>query len=173
MNVFADASPWSVAPPPGRRRPGTGAGAKVASSGDRILGMMAYRILISVACALGTYLLLNLFFGPNGLVAYQDLRGYHDRLEENVSEMQTLQARLERRSQALQESEAAVRLEARELGYFSESEQPVLIEGYEPDSRAIPAGTLLQPPSEGPDRTPLFRGVALSTGLAVFFLLLL
>lgn len=134
---------------------------------------MGFRLFISTVVSIVLYLVLNGIFGDHGLLAYSDLLDYRDRLETNISSMEQTREELSATADELRSSAEAVRLEARELGYYRSGERPVRIEGFSPWEPGIEAGTLLRAPEPPPDRQPLFRVAAITAGLVTFFLLLL
>lgn len=133
---------------------------------------MGFRLFISLSVSVAVYFLLNVFFGAQGMLSYQELLDYRDRLSHNIEQMEDTRSRLTARAEELRTSAEAVRLEARELGYYEPGEQPVRVDGFSQQAEPIQAGKLLAPPSPA-DRQPLFRVAALSSGLIAFFLLLL
>lgn len=134
---------------------------------------MRFRIFVAASVSVAVYLLLNLFFGEHGVFAYRELTAYQARLESNVEEMEETRNKLAERAGKLRSSAEAVALEAREIGYYRDDERPVHVEGFTPWQPGTEAGTLLKEPEPQPNRQPLFRVVALSSGLIAFFLLLL
>lgn len=134
--------------------------------------MIVKNLGLSLAIAVWTYLLMTLFFGERGLLAYAGLSEYRDTLVSHIEELTELQNELSASERRLRSDPQQIRIEARRMGYVGQSEGLIRIPGrvgaVEPAESA--GEKLAQPERWSADRN-LFRALALSSALLAFFLL--
>ena len=87
--------------------------------------MKASRLLLALWFSTACFCALQIVFGPGGITETQKLERQKALLDVRLADLQTENARLSARYEALKNSPEAVRLEARSLGYFQPSETPV------------------------------------------------
>jgi len=107
--------------------------------------MKGTKFFLSLWLSIATFCLLQIFFGPGGVVETARLRDQNTLLENRLTALRDENARLTARYEALRTSAEAVRLEARALGYFRPGETPVRTLGAEfrlpsdePDLSTVP-----------------------------------
>lgn len=108
--------------------------------------MKVSKIVVSFWLATAAFCLLQVFFGPAGVLETARLREHSRLLEVRLSELRLENQVLTARYEALLTRKEAVRLEARSLGWFAPGETPVRIldgAGFhlpsdEPDLSAVP-----------------------------------
>lgn len=76
-----------------------------------------------------TYLVLSAFYGDTGMLAYEELQRYNSKLEQNIKELQVINADLENKCRMLQDSENIV-LTARSNGMIASDEKLIIIEDF-------------------------------------------
>ncbi|MBU8913850.1 MAG: septum formation initiator family protein [Spirochaetales bacterium] len=125
--------------------------------------------LVSVVVALAG----NLLVAPYSSEGYAALNARRARLETNIAELNALHATLGARIELLTRSSDAVRVEARNLGYYAENETIIRPENASrPQILQSPGRVILGIP-EHTDRRALVRLVALLSGVVAFVSLLL
>ena len=127
------------------------------------------RYLLSIVFSLG-FAAISLFvyvFGDGGVREYRRLLRYRDALEQNVERLEETYAELLQLFYSLKTDPEAVRLAARDLGYYRPDEYVILLPGLEPEKRAYHVGSLVQLPQK--ER----RKAGVSEGLLAVPLLLL
>lgn len=76
-----------------------------------------------------TYLVLSAFYGDTGVLAYKELQRYNSKLEQNIKELQIINADLENKCRMLQDSENII-LTARSNGMIASDERLIIIDGF-------------------------------------------
>ena len=115
----------------------------------------------------------NLLVAPYGSDGYAALNGHRVRLEANIAELNALHTTLEARIELLARSSDAVRVEARNLGYYAANETVIRIENASrPRILQSPGRVILGVPAHT-DRRALVRLIALLSGVVAFVALLL
>ncbi len=123
-----------------------------------------------------TYLLLSLIWADYGVLGYAHLDAYRGRLESNIERLEDRQAELAAETRSLRTDADRIRVEARQLGYYRESEGLVRLEGYDPQAVATSPGALVKRPAKRRDRrdhAAIIRAAAASAGLLALFVMLL
>lgn len=118
-------------------------------------------LLPAILLASLVYLAGSLIVAPYGDRSYALLQAHKNRLSQNVLELRRLNQELRARAELLQRSADAVRLEARALGYYGESEEVLRFRGSEPARRAQTPGTIIRAPEDPPQRFLYVRLAAL------------
>jgi len=135
--------------------------------------MKGTKFFLSLWLSIATFCLLQIFFGPGGVVETARLREQNTLLDRRLTALEDENARLTARYEGLRTSIDAVRLEARALGYFRPGEIPVRVLGGaefrlpsdEPDLSTVPPV-----PDIGADSTWFFR-IALPLLFLVYYAL--
>lgn len=134
--------------------------------------MILRRLLVSLYLAGVVYLVITLFFGSTGIVAYKKLQVQHRLLVENLRRVEEQGERLQQRIQALQSDPEQIRLEARRYHLVQSNESFIRIAGREVESEAISPGGIVRGDSSSPYRPePFLRAFSLCIGIVVFLLL--
>lgn len=123
-----------------------------------------------------TYLLFSLIWADYGVLGYADLDAYRGRLETNIERLEDRRAELSAESRSLRTDADRIRVEARQLGYYRESEGLVRLEGYDPQPVATSPGALVKRSAEVGERrdyAAIIRAAAASAGLLALFAMLL
>ena len=91
--------------------------------------MRFWRIVFSLYAGVVISFLLLLVFGDAGTREYRKLLAYHQRLEENIEELRSINLALEEELESLATDPEKVRLLAREMGYFAPEDGVVHVVG--------------------------------------------
>ena len=118
---------------------------------------------------------LSFLFGASGLSSYRDLRAYEAHVSDGIAALQDRHRRLQQRAAVLRDNPEALRLLARETGYFRRGEtvievgpvsvDPTAAAGPRPDREFANVAPLLHHPPPAP-REP-FNALALGLFLGV------
>ena len=115
----------------------------------------------------------NLLVAPYSSEGYEALDAHRVRLETNIEELNALHATLGAHIELLARSSDAVRVEARNLGYYSENETIIRIENASrPPILQSPGRVILGKPPYT-DRRAFVRLIALISGVVALVALLL
>ena len=133
--------------------------------------MKGSRFFLALWLSTASFCLLQIVFGPGGITETQRLERQKAKLETRLDELQTENARLAARYESLRTSPEAVRLEARQLGYFGPGEIPVRTLGgaqfhLPPDD---PHLSRIPPVTGGTEASPLFFRLAWPLLFLVFW----
>jgi cell division protein FtsB len=145
--------------------------AKAAANFDRSFRkeMIGYRLTFSILAAFIIYLALNFVYGPAGLDNLERRARYADRLTENLEKLSERSAILEREVTILRSQPEAIRVLARDQGFFDDADGLVYVEGYRSVRTPMsPGGVVFSPPARA-DRRSTLRLVASLAGLVIFF----
>lgn len=127
-------------------------------------------MVLATLLGLGVYLVLELLFGPYGLLAYQKLERFHEKTVLELIDLNSRSRDLHLQVRMLTTDSETVRLEARDIGLVGANDVVLRLENRDPRPRhRYMPGTL---PPEIPrvrDNRPLFRSV----GFAVFLVMIL
>lgn len=128
---------------------------------------VALAILLGISVALTG----NLIVAPYSARGYRELEAHRDRLEANIAELQGIHETLAGQVELLTRSTDAVRVEARNLGYYDPGETVIRIENA-PSAGApkSPGRIILELPPQK-DRRAVVRVVALLVALSAFVVL--
>lgn len=128
--------------------------------------MKLWSLLYAALIGLGTYLLLELFFGSYGLVAYRLMTEHVTIARTELTALEDRHEELSRQVRLLTAEAETIRLEARDSGLVAENEYVVRIDGREPRPRHryLP-GSLPPAVPETRDNRPLFRSIGLAVAL--------
>ena len=137
--------------------------------------MLRKSLLPGLYAGLFVYLILNLFWGAQGVYALTGLREERMILEDNMriltGENRDVQIHLDQ----LKNDRTSISLMARKLGYIREGEKIIYTDLGRP-SRSISYGLPIirtgREAAKG-DRSPFFRVISLIAGLSVFLLMLI
>jgi cell division protein FtsB len=135
--------------------------------------MMNLKYLLVPWAALIVYALSSMVAGTGGILTYRKLSEERERILENLEELKAVNQKLEGTADALLYDSETIKIQARELGYGGPDERFVRIVGLPSvRNREMRPGIVLGP--EKPESIPdiYLRIVAICTGLAVLFLLL-
>jgi cell division protein FtsB len=137
--------------------------------------MIEKSILPALYTGIIVYLLLNLFWGNQGINALNELRDERENLEYNMEVLSLENRDVQIHLDQLKNDRISISLLARKLGYIKEGEK-IIYSDLGGSSRSISYGlpilrTGIVPPSR--DRGLFFRGLSFTAGLIVFLLLLI
>jgi cell division protein FtsB len=130
--------------------------------------MKLARLLVYLSLGFVVRSLYLFFFGGGGLADYRVLESYKRQLEENIGNLQAVNAELLDEQRALGTDPERVALQARELGYFREDERVVRLEGYAPAKRYFSVGSLVRARSMPERRDWIAKMLGLTVPLALF-----
>ena len=129
------------------------------------------KLFIAICASLVTYALSSALLGQSGFFAMKELKHERDRLSANMGKLRVINSELKDTLDALRSDTDSIAVHAREIGYASEGERFLRIEGLAPGARRpAPVGNLLsaQTPSFIPDY--ILRIAAFLTGISVLIL---
>jgi cell division protein FtsB len=128
--------------------------------------MKLWSLVIATLVGVATYLLLELFFGSYGFVAYDLMNDYVVLSNQELQELEERHAELRQQIRQLTTSRETIRLEARDSGLVGPDEYVVRIEGREPRPRhRYSPGSLPPVIPRTRDNRPLFRSIAVAVAL--------
>lgn len=127
------------------------------------------RLFLSLYVGFVVYCLGVLFWGQTGVAARAELSHVEGRLEANMKNLQEINARLEREFEALRSDPATIKLEARQLGYYSPGEQRIYVSGFGGNQSSYEVGTIVNTESVKMPGDSFFRVAGLATAL-IFYL---
>ena len=131
------------------------------------------RVLLAAYSAFFIYTILCLIFGDTGYMETARLRSYKMLLQENLTELESLNQVLESRAITLRSDKETLSVHSRELGYLKPEEGIILMKGFGDKQASYPMGRMLKWTRSVENRKPLFRGIALSVGIILFLLMTL
>ncbi len=132
-----------------------------------------FNTIISVYVSFIIFTWFSFFFGPDGYAETQRLKHYLLKIENNTAQMEKINKRLEAEVQSLQDNPEAIALEARTLGFYSEYEGVIYFDGYKPQKKVFPLGSLYKGFNERHTSILFIRYFSLTSGLLVFLLLMM
>jgi len=134
-----------------------------------VRGVIFFNAFLS-ACIF--YLLLQLFFGSQGIYSLQQNKGYARDLEAHIVALEEIQERLKEDVIALQVSEERLREEAHRIGYYDRNDIVIRREGDQSFADENDFGRYLYSPVDTRgDSRALFRWLALTFGLVALIVL--
>ncbi len=128
-------------------------------------------MLAAVYIAFMTYGVELYVWGDHGILAYNDLVLYKQKLKKNIEELKKTGAELRGEAESLQYSAEKVALYARKLGYFDADEQHLRVEGMKLQKDYYVVGELVKPYSRLRIDKIAFRIIALLAGGIGYILL--
>ena len=129
------------------------------------------KILFSMHIAAIVFLSANLVIGEFGIVEKRKLLEYRDVLALNITELYSIGTNLETHSVSLRTDPDRVGLLARQLGYCSENEILLKIDGYDNSAEPYSIGkTMTRIGSSGQTKTIIRTCAGISGVLAFLFL---
>lgn len=128
-------------------------------------------MLAAIYIAFMTYGVELYVWGDHGILAYQDLALYKQKLEKNVEQLKRTGADLRGEAESLQYSAETVALYARKLGYYNSNEQHLRVEGMKLKQDHYIVGELVKPYSRTMIDRIVFRIIALLAGGIGYILL--
>ena len=130
------------------------------------------KTLLIALLAFTTGSLLVYFFGDSGLTAYNRLSDYRDRLDRNVTSLDTLNRSLQAELASLRDDPRRTEVLARDLGLYRPEDRVLRIEGSPARVEPYEVGALLRLKAPRRDRGPWLKtaglGVAVIAALAAF-----
>ncbi|MFW5693756.1 MAG: FtsB family cell division protein [Alkalispirochaeta sp.] len=128
--------------------------------------MKLWSVVIAALVGVAAYLLLELFFGSYGFVAFELMEEYVDLSNQELQELEERHASLQEQVRQLTTSRETIRLEARDSGLVRTDEYVVRIEGREPRPRhRYSPGSLPPVVPRTRDNRPLFRSIGVAVAL--------
>ncbi len=139
---------------------------------DSVIAIMGRRtrLFLSLYAGFVVYCLAVLFWGQTGIVAHARLLGVEGRLQANMKNLEQINGRLQQEFEALRSDPAAIKLEARQLGYYAPGELPIYLSGYRGNQSSYEVGTVV---NAAPPKMPgdsVFRVIGLAVAL-IFYLM--
>ncbi len=127
-------------------------------------------LLIGLYCAFLSYSLMTYVWSENGVIAYQKLENYKERLESNIEELREVQEKLSIRTKSLQSDAETLALSARDMGYYRENERIIYLEGYKSKRNLYVVGELMRPFSREEVNPLVFRVFAVIVGIVGYII---
>ena len=130
-----------------------------------------HRILLSIYVGMITYLILSFFFGSSGIVSMEGLERYERELEPTIADLESRNGELRGQIESLLTDPDRIRLEARSLGFYRDTEGVIRIPSGGNETRSYNLGRILEERPEVTDRRALFRIIAFIVVLSAYALL--
>ncbi len=111
---------------------------------------------------------MNLIWGYAGILSYNELDNYKKSLEENISELNSINGRLGLESEKLIHQKGDIVIQARELGWLAENEGFIHIRGYKKNNSAYSMGRLLSADKDSTDNNNSIVMAAVLFGLLFY-----
>ncbi len=128
--------------------------------------MKLWSLVIAALLGVATYLLLELFFGSYGFVAYDLMGEYVELSSQELQELEERHDALRDQIRQLTTSRETIRLEARDSGLVGSDEYVIRIDGREPRPRhRYSPGSLPPVIPRTRDNRPLFRSIGVAVAL--------
>jgi cell division protein FtsB len=131
------------------------------------MGITMKRILLSLWIGCVVYSLTLFFFGPAGFQSMKHLESEAQRLDDNLVELQAINAKLELRAKNLESDDETIRLVARDYGYIQPGERIIKLSGSKPVNTYQVAGRILHA-RENPNSGIIFPFIAALIASASF-----
>ncbi len=96
--------------------------------------MRLIKIVLSLYIGICFSFLLSFIFNKAGIIQYEKLNIHKNLLTENVSELQTINQKLNHELDVLTTDSEIIQLLSRDLGYYEKDDNIIMIEGY-PEKR--------------------------------------
>ena len=128
--------------------------------------MKASRLLLPVYCGLMSYLVLIFFFGPNGIVSLDSLKGERFAIESNLRTLKEYNEVLNGKIEALQGSRDELSAESQKMGYYPPDSRILRFKDYDSGGTFYNAGTILRAAASRP--VPEWSLRLLASGVACF-----
>ncbi len=119
------------------------------------------------------YLVLQLFFGSTGIIAYSKALEQAEQLRQSISDMQKIGDRMSSEARVLRGDPRRILVEARSIGYWRSNERVVLLSGYGAQSSEVSPGTIFILSERNVDYRSIFRVIAVIIAGIVFATLLI
>jgi cell division protein FtsB len=128
-------------------------------------------IISAGAVGISIFLVLNLFFGSQGLLSYSRLKEKKGKLTENLTALREINDNLTAKVQALQKNSDMVAGHARNIGYIEEDEWIIQMEGYTLQKNSVSPGSIFEPMtgSERQNNITLVRSLSAAAALLYLF----
>jgi cell division protein FtsB len=111
------------------------------------------------------------FLGPQGVLARQDLEAYQETLDENLKDLENIQAQLKVRFDQLKSNRRVLSLEARDLGLFRPGEGVMRLIGLKKNLPFSFEGNILRGSAGGGMNHGVFRLTGIISALVFYFLI--
>ncbi len=128
------------------------------------------RIFLSIYLGFAAYCAVVLFFGRTGMVATGELRHYEQRLQANLTHLESTHKQLVDHLDALQSNPETIRLQARQLLYFEPDQGVIQVTGYHPTENSFAVGALVSEKKHTVTSDTVSRIVGFSVALVSFIL---
>ncbi|NNM54652.1 MAG: hypothetical protein HKM05_08025, partial [Spirochaetales bacterium] len=89
--------------------------------------MRGNKIILAAWSALAVFCVIQVIWGPLGVLQTNQLQTYEKKLDKRLTDLQDENESLWRQYDSLRTSEGAVRLQARQLGWFENGDIPVRV----------------------------------------------
>ena len=92
--------------------------------------MRLIKVIFSIYLGICLSFLLNFCFGEAGIIQYQKQINHKNLLLSNISELKTINQRLNHELDVLKTDSEIIQLLSRELGYYENDDNIIIIDGY-------------------------------------------
>jgi hypothetical protein len=130
--------------------------------------MKAARFLLPVYCGLMSYLVLVLFFGPNGIVSFDGLQGEKNAIESNLITLKQYNETLNGKIEALKGSRDELIAESQKMGYYPPDSRILRFKDYDSRGTFYNAGSIFRAAARKPVPEWALRVLASSIACVVF-----
>ncbi len=115
--------------------------------------------------------LLIFWFGDGGVLAYERLSRYRDRVQTNVDDLSRRNAELSSELSSLQTDPERTQVLARDLGLYNGDDRVIRLEGAPARTSFFDVGNLLKLTPSKAEMNPVYKIIGLSASGALFLLL--
>jgi len=130
-----------------------------------------FAVLSAIYVVFMLYNLQMYIWGEQGLLAYQDLENYKQKLEENLESLDIVHENLKGEFESLKGNTETIALYARELGYYQEKERQIIIEQMDLEQSHYVVGEIVKPYRRKRVDNRLFGIVAVLFGVTAYLML--
>ena len=128
-----------------------------------------FRVGTAAYLALMSYLIINLFFGPGGVISFNELKEYQVTIKQNINELENINRRLVLASERLIEDSEEIKTIARELGWLEENEGIIVVKGFRNKKTGYAMGRLLSRELSDKKSDTVYKLIAILIALSFYF----
>jgi cell division protein FtsB len=133
--------------------------------------MRLFKIILSVYVGICLSFILNFYFGEAGILQYGKLNQHKSMLLENIAELNIINQKLKSEQEVLKTDSEIIKLLSRDLGYYENDDNIIMVEGYPEKRNFHEIGKLIINTEKNIEINIVFRILTYIVPLIVFILL--
>jgi cell division protein FtsB len=133
--------------------------------------MRLFKIILSVYVGICLSFVLNFYFGEAGILQYGKLNQHKSMLLENIAELNIINQKLKSEQEVLKTDSEIIKLLSRDLGYYENDDNIIMVEGYPEKRNFHEIGKLIINTEKNIEINIVFRILTYIVPLIVFILL--